>query len=313
MADIAFSKIISVIIAAKGSCRYLLAAVESVLANDFDSFEVVVVDDGIDQEVIEQLSRLPVRILKNPGAGPSAARNFGVENSDSVLVAFMDDDCIAAQDCLSQLYNGLISNLNSAACGGAQLLPEDSGAFARRVYTFLRKSAFISDYVKNSSKAKTYEVNHNASCNVLYRKEDFSRVGGFLEGLWPGEDLELDYKLKQNSKVLLNNPKAVVYHYRPDNMQSFARMMLRYGWAQGFLVRRYGPFRIMHYVPLVLLFLVLLALFSLAVEPMLLISIMLIGELFLFAYCQGDLILNYMFFLALVKWNIGFIEGFYKK
>lgn len=304
--------IISVIIAAKGECKHLIACVESILANDFDSFDIIVADDGINTSVLEKLETYSVRVLKNPSSGPSSARNYAVNNTDAVLVAFIDDDCIAEKKWLSELYRGLLESMDSAACGGRQLLPSDSCEFSKRVFRFLKKAAFISDYVKNNKSNAVYEVEHNASCNVLYRKECFENVGGFLENLWPGEDLELDYKLRKNYKLLLYNPQAIVYHYRPETIKKFSRMMTRYGWAQGFLVKEYGPFRALHFMPLLLLMLSAIALACVFLEPKLLLALMVLGELFLFAYCSGDLILNYMFFLALIKWNLGFIKGYFK-
>ena len=49
------------------------------------------------------------------------------------------------------------------------------------------------------------------------------------------------------------NPAAKVAHYRPNGYAKFARMFKRYGAAQGYLVKKYGMFRLIHWIPVTLL------------------------------------------------------------
>jgi hypothetical protein len=71
--------------------------------------------------------------------------------------------------------------------------------------------------------------------------------------MWPGEDVELDRRLTLAGHRLVYVPDAIVQHKRPANLRGFARMMYRYGFSAGQLTRRYGFFRALHAMPLVLL------------------------------------------------------------
>jgi GT2 family glycosyltransferase len=93
------------------------------------------------------------------------------------------------------------------------------------------------------------QVNHVASCNAMYKRDVIEEVGGFDERLWPGEDVDLDYKVTHKGYKTAYNPKAIIAHHRPKNLKSFFNMMKRYGWAQAYLIRKYGIFRKLHYVP----------------------------------------------------------------
>ena len=134
------------------------------------------------------------------------------------------------------------------------------------------------------------EVNHNASCNVLYKREPFINEGGFWESLWPGEDVELDYRMRKKGYKLVFNPKGMVFHYRAENFKSFSKMMFRYGRAQGILVKKYGFFRKIHLLPFFVLFIIILFILSIFLSflPLFLIFIAL-GLLLFLVYFRFNL------------------------
>src|SRR5690349_4715845 len=99
------SPLVSIIIPAYQASRSLLHTLESVIAQEYNDFEVVVVNDGSTDttiEIIDHYSRLDGRIrgvnLKK-NSGPATARNKGIENSKAELIAFLDadDDWIASK------------------------------------------------------------------------------------------------------------------------------------------------------------------------------------------------------------------------
>jgi glycosyltransferase involved in cell wall biosynthesis len=67
-----------------------------------DRFEVVVVDDG-SEPALPDFSAGNVRLIRQPAAGPAAARNRGILASAGRWIAFTDDDCRPRPDWLSQL------------------------------------------------------------------------------------------------------------------------------------------------------------------------------------------------------------------
>src|SRR5581483_11195160 len=75
---------------------YIETAIGSVLAQSRPPDEIVVVDDGsIDAgpEIVERLARKhPIRFLRKSNGGQASARNFGVANTRSTLIAFLDQD-----------------------------------------------------------------------------------------------------------------------------------------------------------------------------------------------------------------------------
>ena len=111
----------------------------------------------------------------------------------------------------------------------------------------MKSVGFVADYLKMQD--RLIRTRHNPTCNVMYRREVLLEAGLFDEALWPGEDVDIDLKITRLGYELYYNPGAVVWHYRPKDAGAFSRMMRRYGWAQAYLVRKYGLFRLIHYVP----------------------------------------------------------------
>ena len=85
---------VSVIIPTFNRAYILSRAVESVLSQTFNNYEIIVVDDGSDDEtceVIESFNK-QVRFFRTPHSGVSKARNTGIENAKGDWITFLDSD-----------------------------------------------------------------------------------------------------------------------------------------------------------------------------------------------------------------------------
>jgi glycosyltransferase involved in cell wall biosynthesis len=99
---------VSIVIPSFNRPQPTLRAVQSVLAQTWTDFEIVVVDDGSRPDEIfpvESINDGRVRLIRHPtNQGVSAARNTGVRESRSPLVAFLDsDDCWLPDKLASQM------------------------------------------------------------------------------------------------------------------------------------------------------------------------------------------------------------------
>jgi glycosyltransferase involved in cell wall biosynthesis len=101
--------LVSVIIPAYNCARYLERALESVRAQRYpaDRLEIIVVDDGSTDRspmvAAEYADRDPrVIALRQPNAGPAAARNRGIDAARGKLIAFLDADDTWAPDKLAE-------------------------------------------------------------------------------------------------------------------------------------------------------------------------------------------------------------------
>lgn len=84
--------LVSVILAVYNGERYLQEALDSACGQDFDSYEIIVVDDGSSDRTAEITREFDVRYIHQENQGPSKARNTGLNEARGELVAFLDAD-----------------------------------------------------------------------------------------------------------------------------------------------------------------------------------------------------------------------------
>lgn len=296
------NQFISIIIPVKNGEKTIKKCLDSLKNLNYTNYEIIVIDDNSSDKTQEILGLYEgIQTMKTSGVGPASCRNLGIKQAKGDYLAFTDADCIVHPDWLKELLKGFDES-NVVGVGGDQQSPDDESEFGKIVQEFLKIVGFVADYIK--TKSKMIETKHNPSCNVMYKKEIFDKVEGFLEGLWPGEDVELDYRIKQKEYKLKYNPEAIVYHYRPNNLSAFCRMMKNYGWAQGFLVRRYGLFRFIHYEPILLLALIGIFITNLKVGFFCLFLCLIT----LFIKLKSIKFMR-LFVITILFWNLGFVKG----
>lgn len=111
--------LISAIICTHNRDNYLGAAIDSLLAQDFEDFEVIVVDNASSdrtREVTEK--RQKAKYVFEPVTGLSVARNTGANAAESQILAYLDDDAVASPSWLRVLYEAYQHNEKLAIAGG---------------------------------------------------------------------------------------------------------------------------------------------------------------------------------------------------
>lgn len=95
--------LVSTIIPTHNRADLLPAAIESVLAEDGVSQEVIVVDDSSTDDTAAVAARYPVRYLRVQCGRPSGTRNAGIREARGKYLAFLDDDDVRLPGALAAL------------------------------------------------------------------------------------------------------------------------------------------------------------------------------------------------------------------
>lgn len=102
--------LVSVIIPVHNGARYLRAALESVFAQIYRPFEVIVVDDGSVDDSGGIAQSFDVRYIYQANQGVAAARNNGIELTGGEFFAFLDQDDLWAPEKLKLQMDHLLSH-----------------------------------------------------------------------------------------------------------------------------------------------------------------------------------------------------------
>ena len=192
-----------------------------------DDFEVVVVDDGSPEPVELPVAASPagpvVRIVRQPNAGPSAARNRGVQESRGQLVALTDDDCLPAATWLETLVTAH-RRCPDALVGGVTFNGLDEDLFATT-------SQMIIDLVYEHFNADEASAFFLTSNNILCSRAAYSELGGFDTSFTRAgaEDRDFCDRWRTSGRPLQMVPSATIEHRHAQTLGQFFGLHYRYG------------------------------------------------------------------------------------
>lgn len=195
---------ISIIIPALNEEKMIGRCLESLTKLVFarDRFEVLVIDNGSRDRTLAIADsfkdRLNLKVLQQAGVRISALRNLGARAATGDILAFLDADCLAPADWLDQML--VLAPANGAGVLGAHyLLPEDSSWVGRTWHRY-------------QEAPKSGEVSHVPAGDLIMRREDFLKLGGFDETIQTNEDYELCERARKAGMDVRAFPQIGVIH-----------------------------------------------------------------------------------------------------
>jgi len=175
---------VSVIIPCHNAARFLGETIESVLAQSFPAFELIVIDDGSTDgtaDVIDHYRRLDGRLTcdSGPNRGVSAARNRGTELASGKYVQYLDADDLLRPHALRAKFEALESSgADIAYTDWQKLIESPTGGFAPgEIHS--RKC----DEVQPALEIAIFLDFWSPPAALLYRREIVDRVGGWNTSL----------------------------------------------------------------------------------------------------------------------------------
>jgi glycosyltransferase involved in cell wall biosynthesis len=128
--------VVSIIIPTYNGSRYLALTIESVLNQTFGDFEIIVVDDGSEENIEEVLKPFANRIsfIRIQNSGPAAARNVGIRASRGEFIALLDHDDIWGPENLETKLDFLNKNPDYAMAYSYPELIDSEGNALQQIY-----------------------------------------------------------------------------------------------------------------------------------------------------------------------------------
>jgi len=196
------SPIVSVIIPTFNRWPLVGEAIESVLVQSYQNFELIVVDDGSNDNTRPALAQFGarVRLYSQPRAGVSAARNFGVGQARGRFLAFLDSDDLWRAEKLEVQTAYMEKHREIQVCQTEEIWVR--GGMRINPRTIHRKPHGDIFY-------RSLERCLVSPSAVMMTRMLFDRVGGFDESLPVCEDYDLWLRIAVDHFVSLI-PQALV-------------------------------------------------------------------------------------------------------
>jgi len=245
---------VSVIIPFQKETDYLAETLEALKRITHKNVEVILLSDGpMGVTFIQKhLNAFPFsyKIIETGPVSPAVKRDRGAECSSGEILAFIDDDAYPAPDWLDKALP-YFSDEQICAAGGPQLTPPNDGLWEKisgAVFLSPLNGAAVCRYWPEG---KPKSVDDWPSVNLLVRKADFIRVGGFNSEYWPGEDTKLCLDLVKLGKKIMYVPEMIVYHHRRRGFRRHMRQVGNYGLHRGFFAKKYPDtsLKVMYFLP----------------------------------------------------------------
>lgn len=243
----------SIVIATKDRGTEILATIDSVLALDYDNFEVILVDNCSNrqnQQILVGLQQQhPDRLvyIRENNLGLSNARNCGIRHSKGEFILFLDDDAIVPKHCLRVMIQTFTNYPDAYALGGKVIAKFTTPPPA---WLDSRLGMYISNFDHGDQVIPLHYNEYPRGVNMAFRRAVFDRVGYFLDcfgrkgkSLMGYEEIELCYRLEQKGLGILYVPYAEVYHCIRGDRLNYAWFQRRFYW-QG---RSEGLFELIHF------------------------------------------------------------------
>lgn len=241
-----YDKMISIIVPVYNVEKYLNQCVDSLLAQTYKDFEIILVDDGsTDSSGVVcdnyEKNNPNIRVIHKENQGLGLARNTGLQHASGEYVTFIDSDDYANEHLLEDLYKGIIEEDVDVCIGGFKKITDSGNVLYEEKYDVQyfnqnkrTNDAFIRMLGSSPNKHDSIRM---SVWNVLY-KLSIIKANNILfpsERELISEDIIFDfyyYQYVRKCKLLNNsnyyyrtNPESLTMSYKKDR---FAKTLILY-------------------------------------------------------------------------------------
>jgi len=195
---------VSIVIPAFNAGPRITRLLESLESQQYprERFEIIVVDNGSQDDTRERVANFPVLLLSETRRrNPGSARNTGVQQARGEVIAFIDADCVATSGWIAEAVTMIHTEKADLVAGNIQWL-----------YSTPRGAAEIFDslvHLRNDIHAR--ESNTAVTANLVVRSAVFAKTGLFSE--WKaGEDYSFCLRAAAAGFRMVFGPTVLVLH-----------------------------------------------------------------------------------------------------
>ncbi len=208
---------VSVIIPLYNKAPYIKRALDSVLAQTVQNFEVIIVNDGStdgSEKVVEGYADPRIHLINQENQGVSAARNHGVDAARTELVAFLDADDEWLPEFLETIVRLREKYPEAGLYGTGYITVFPGNHHISRVWIPSAGDRLLTNYFQDVVNSKFSLFN---SSSFATNKNIFKSIGGYSIGVRWNEDGLLLSKIAINHSVAYSPTTQSMYHQYSTN------------------------------------------------------------------------------------------------
>lgn len=216
------SEIVSIVIPCYNQGRFLAEAIESVLNQNYQNFEIIVINDGSTDETSRIAANYSsVRLIEQNNRGLSAARNNGLKECRGKFVVFLDADDTLLSNALEIGVKTLNEHPECVCAAGLCQLVDVDGNDINTIQPILYSN---DDYYLSLLRNNFIW----APSSVIYRRDLFERIEAFDVDLSPAADYELYLRIARNYPMIRHSGIVTNYRRHSTSMSGNAQFLLEY-------------------------------------------------------------------------------------
>lgn len=221
--------LVSVLVPGKNEGKHIEDLVKSLKAQSYQNYELIVIDDGSDDNTKSICDRLhldrqiDVFIRNETRGGKASAANTGLRFSKGKFIVHLDADSHLEAHALEQILLPFFLDSRVGAVGGDVRVANEESSFATRLQTI--------EYLKTISASRTASSELNilriiSGAHGAFRRDVLDQVGGWDIG--PGLDGDITLKVRKLGYRVVHQVDAICYTNVPAQFRKLSKQ--RYRW-----------------------------------------------------------------------------------
>ncbi|MFA6582917.1 MAG: glycosyltransferase family A protein [Elusimicrobiaceae bacterium] len=209
---------ISVIIPLYNKAAHIKRALDSVLNQTEQDFEIIVIDDGstdAGEDIVKTYADPRIKYFRQENQGVSVARNNGIKQAQADFVSFLDADDEYLPKFLETVLRLRKNYPQAGLYSTAYQIQEPNGKTKKPQYKAIPPfpwEGIIPDYFESALGTQPCWTSA-----VAVPKQVFEKAGYFPPGEKLGEDLDTWFRIALKYPVIFSNYRGAVYHQNTQN------------------------------------------------------------------------------------------------
>lgn len=207
---------ISVIIPIKNRAHLIGETLESIFSQTLPPSEVIVVDDGSEDDLVKGLGEYvsKVKLIKSDGSGPGAARNTGFRASCGKYIQFFDSDDLMSLNKLEVQSFALSNSKSQVAYGPYVVARKNDNSKWEQLDVIMQEKPLPS---VNSFLDYTLRGWCSITQATLFKRKLLNQIGPWREDISTHEDLDFWIRVAQLEANPIHTPESLVVYRRHDH------------------------------------------------------------------------------------------------